>query len=212
MLSYIELLRDDVKDKIDEEVYDNLNIIDSSGKRLIRTIDSILNFSEVKSKNYEVINEEMDLYGDVLKRIYNEFYPLAKEKHLNFTLLNNVKQKLVCVDKFSIMQIFTHLVDNSIKFTKSGNIEISLSSYKEKLRVDISDTGIGISEKYLSNIYEPFTQDDSGYSRKFDGNGIGLALVKKYCDLNNIAIKITSIKNKGTTVQLIFNSSIKTIN
>jgi len=207
ILSFIELMKDDLKEKISEEEFDNLNIIHLAGKRLIRTVESIMNFSEISSGNYEPIEEDIDLYGDVLKRIYNEYQESAEEKSLKFTLLKSVKNKIIKADKYSIIQIFSHLIDNSIKYTEKGNVEISLTSTNGKLKVKIIDTGIGISDKFLSKIFEPFTQEYHGYSRKFEGNGIGLALVKKYCDLNNIDIKVDSIKEKGTTVQLTFNNS-----
>jgi len=207
ILSFIELLKDDLKEKIGEEEFENLNIIDANGRRLIRTIDSVLNLSEIHSGNYEPVFEDVNLFDEVLDHIYNEYRLPAEEKSLKFTLLNNVKHTLISVDKYSITQIFSHLIDNSIKFTNSGNVEISLTSSSGKLVVRISDTGIGISEKYLSKIFNSFTQEEHGATRRYEGNGIGLALVKQYCDLNNITIKITTLKSKGTTIQLVFNNS-----
>lgn len=207
ILSFIELMKDDLKEKVSDEEFENLDIMHIAGKRLIRTVESIMNFSEINSGNYDPIFVELDLYEDILKNMYHEYQGFAKEKFLNFTLLNGVMHNPIKADKYSISQIFSHLADNSIKYTEKGNIEISLTSSDGKLGVKISDTGIGISDKFLSNIFEPFTQEDHGYSRKYEGNGIGLALVKKYCDLNNIDIEINSIKNEGTTVQLRFNNS-----
>ncbi|PKL87023.1 MAG: PAS domain-containing sensor histidine kinase, partial [Ignavibacteriae bacterium HGW-Ignavibacteriae-2] len=64
--------------------------------------------------------------------------------------------------------------------------------------------GIGMTEEYLSSIFEPFVQEEGGYSRRFEGNGLGLALVKKYCDLNNVRIRIESEKNVGSKFILVF--------
>ena len=69
----------------------------------------------------------------------------------------------------------------------------------------VTDTGIGIANEYMDNIFEPFRQEEQGTTRKFDGNGLGLALVKKYCDLNNAELDVKSKKGKGTTVVVTFN-------
>ncbi|MGE5498046.1 MAG: ATP-binding protein, partial [Syntrophothermus sp.] len=72
------------------------------------------------------------------------------------------------------------------------------------LCVDITDSGIGISEKYLGNIFNPFSQEETGYTRRFEGNGLGLALVKKYADINQIEIAVKSRKNSGTVFTAVF--------
>ena len=71
--------------------------------------------------------------------------------------------------------------------------------------VEIKDTGIGIDESYLPNLFEPFSQEEMGYTRKFDGNGIGLALVNKYSELNNAKVEVESRKDVGSTFRIIFN-------
>ena len=66
------------------------------------------------------------------------------------------------------------------------------------LCTDVKDSGIGISSEFLPTLFKPFSQEEQGYTRKFDGNGLGLALVKKYCDLNDAVIKVSSVKGEGT--------------
>ena len=97
------------------------------------------------------------------------------------------------------------LIDNAIKYTENGEISIVILRDKDNnLVVEIIDTGIGINKEYLQNLFEPFTQEEMGYTRKYDGNGIGLALVKKYCELNNATIEVESEKNVGSTFRIIF--------
>jgi signal transduction histidine kinase len=74
-----------------------------------------------------------------------------------------------------------------------------------KLVVEVEDTGIGISEEYLKKIFTPFTQEEMGYTRKFDGNGIGLSLVKNYCELNKAEVQVESEKGVGSVLRVIFN-------
>ncbi|GBD91137.1 autoinducer 2 sensor kinase/phosphatase LuxQ [bacterium BMS3Abin04] len=70
--------------------------------------------------------------------------------------------------------------------------------------VNVKDSGIGISKEYLPNLFRPFTQEEGGYTRKFEGTGLGLALVYQYCKLNNASISVRSTKGMGSTFKVIF--------
>ena len=97
------------------------------------------------------------------------------------------------------------MIDNAIKYTGEG--EVTINTYRNeanKLVVEIKDTGIGVDESYLPNLFEPFSQEEMGYTRKFDGNGIGLALVNRYSELNNAKIEVESRKNVGSTFKITF--------
>jgi len=98
-------------------------------------------------------------------------------------------------------------MDNSIKFTHEGSITIKVEKIEDGriILVTINDTGIGMSEEFMKMMYSPFTQEDRGYSRRYEGNGLGLSLVKKYCDLNNIAIEVESKKGIGSQFTLMMN-------
>jgi len=97
------------------------------------------------------------------------------------------------------------LLNNDVKFTKNGTIGIRIINNEIKnIVVEIYDTGIGISQEYMSDLFKPFSQEEVGYKRKFEGNGLGLALTKKYCDLIKIKINVTSEKGNGTNVTLTF--------
>ncbi len=103
------------------------------------------------------------------------------------------------------MQIFSNLIDNAIKFTKKGKIELILRRDADfRLIIDVIDTGIGISKDYLNKIFAAFSQEESGYGRTFEGSGLGMFVVKKFCDLNDIEIKISSEVGVGTKVTLLF--------
>ncbi|MCB0752514.1 MAG: histidine kinase, partial [Ignavibacteriae bacterium] len=78
----------------------------------------------------------------------------------------------------------------------------------DHLTTEVIDTGIGIANNYMTNLFKPFSQEEMGYSRKYEGNGIGLNLVKKYCELNKAKIEVESEKNKGSLFRVIFNNSL----
>jgi len=78
-----------------------------------------------------------------------------------------------------------------------------------KICVEVIDSGIGISEEYLPSVFEPFSQEDTGYSRQFEGNGLGLALVKKYIEINKASISVSSVKGKGSKFTVEFDPVTK---
>ena len=207
ILSFTSLLKDELKDKIDAELAGSFESIDNGGRRIIRTIDMILNMSEIQTGIVEIRPVKLNLYTDILQNLVLEYKSSAKSKGLDLTLRNEVTDRpVIHADEYSVTQIFSNLIDNAIKYTRKGGIEVSIfKNGGDKLSVKVSDTGIGISEEYIPQIFNAFTQEETGYTRKFEGNGLGLALVKRYCDLNNIDIKVESKKGEGSKFIVTFN-------
>ncbi len=206
ILSYTNLLREDVREKIDESLKDCFSTIDNSSHRLIRTIDSILNMSQLQTGNFELTMKQMNLCT-ILKNLYLELENLANQKNIKLKFEVKEDECYVVVDEYTITQLFTNLIDNAIKYTNKGEIRIIVhKKLDDKVIVEIRDTGIGISEEYQKNIFEPFIQEEQGYTRKYEGTGLGLALVKKYAELNNAKLTLKSKKGKGTTFFVEFNN------
>jgi signal transduction histidine kinase len=143
-----------------------------------------------------------------MSKLFHEHQLSAKQKGLEFIYTCIENDTNVIADEYCITQIFANLIDNAIKYTKKGKVEILLEKNKTgNITVEVKDTGIGISKEFLPRIFGPFTQEEQGYTRTFEGNGLGLALVKRYCELNNIIIEVDSVKNEGSTFRIIFISS-----
>jgi signal transduction histidine kinase len=205
MLSFTGLLQEELEEKVNEDLRTSFHIIQSAGKRLIRTVDMLLNMSEVHTGAYEYQPREIDLYSDILERIYNEYYNTAKNKNLEFLIENKASDTKLVADEYSVYQIFTNLVDNAIKYTNTGKVTCCIKrDNRNRLIVEVQDTGIGISTEYLPNLFLPFSQEEQGYTRKFEGNGLGMALVKSYCDINNAVIAVKSEKDMGTVFTVTF--------
>lgn len=204
ILSFASLLKEELSGNINEDMNVCFNSIDSGGRRLIRTIDLILNTADIQSGRYEPFNEEIDLGNEIIKNLMMEFASAVKAKKLKFSYTDNLGGRKIKLDKYTVTQIFANLIDNSIKYTKKGSINIELTGTKEEIFVKIIDTGIGISKEYLPYLFDPFSQEEQGYTRRFEGTGLGLSLVKKYCDLNNARIKVESEKGKGSTFIIVF--------
>ncbi len=205
IISFTSILKDHFQKSFDAELINNCKIIDNGGKRLVRTIDLMLDMSQIKSGTFTIEKEKVALVSEILQPIEKEYMQLARAKGLNFELIDNSSHSQIFADSTTVKQIITEIVDNAVKYTITGSVEIIVyNDENENVCVEVRDTGIGISEEYLKKIFKPFTQEHTGYSRPYEGNGLALSLVKEYADLNDIKIEIESIKNVGSNFKLIF--------
>ncbi len=199
ILSFSNILKDELKDKVDDTLKEGFSIIESGGRRLIKTIDSILNMSQLHTGNLELNKKKIDLC-EIINELYYELKGLAENKHIKLIINCESDNCIVTADQYTITQLIANLIDNAIKYTNSGRVEVTIKTLsKGKGIIEIKDTGIGMSEEFQEQLFRPFMQEEQGYGRKFEGTGLGLSLVEKYAELNNAKISFTSIKGKGTT-------------
>lgn len=206
ILSFSSLIKNELNGTLTPELLETFDYIESGGNRLTRTIDLILNVSKSQNNKYKIKLEEVDLINSVLKPIISGFYEAANKKDIKIELLQSKNTVRIVCDHYSINQLFTNLIENAIKYTNNGSVKIKpfLNEFG-RIQVDIIDTGIGISEEYVPKLFEPFSQEEQGYTRSYEGIGLGLSLVKNYADLNNVEIKVKSQKEKGSNFSVIFN-------
>ncbi len=189
----------------DEDTISTFSILDSAGKRIIRTIDLILNMSEIQVGAYNCSIRKFDLFGEMYNSFYNEYVKLAEEKDLEFEWRKETENTEISADYYSVSQIFANILHNSIQFTHIGEIEVVFSENEDNnLVVKFIDSGIGISEEFLPRIFDSFSQEETGHTRRYEGNGLGLALANGYCEFNNIKINVESKKGFGSTFTLTF--------
>lgn len=204
ILSFASLLKEDLPTEAASKVNDYFNSMYNAGQRIIRTIDLILNMAELQTGIFEPNFTILHLYEEVVIPIFMEYKGNARAKSLKLNVEYRVADSVVYADKYSVYQVVVNLVDNAIKYTSEGKIDIVIYEMNNSTVLDVTDTGIGISAEYLPNLFNAFSQEEQGYTRSFEGNGLGLALVKKYCEINNVDISVKSEKNKGTTFTLVF--------
>ena len=210
IVNFTSLLKAEFEYKMYGDVKESFEIIEHSSARLIRTIDLIINMSELQTGSYKSNFEQVELFQDIVSPVISEFKPFASEKGINIISETIGSPLLLNGDRYSLVQLFSNLIDNAIKYTNSGEVKITLEKLSSgEIIVNVSDTGIGIAEEFMPFIFEPFMQENRGYSRKYDGTGLGLALVKRYCDINNATIEISTSKNKGTIFTISFLQNTK---
>ncbi len=206
VLNSAAVLKDYLGENPDDDILELFPIINSSGNRIIRTIDSIINMSELNLGTYEPIYKWLSLRNDIFKTIMGELNIIAKNKGLEFKVIFECDNKKVYGDSYSLSQIFVNLIDNAIKYTNKGSVIVNtFIDDQNKLSVSITDTGIGMSEQFIPELFTAFRQEEQGYTRIFEGNGLGLALVKEYCNINDAQISVQSKKGEGTTFTVKFN-------
>ena len=179
-------------------VNDNLKIIASSGRRLSNLINDILDFSIVKDRHIKLNQKSVDLRS-VVDIVLTSTRILASEKELR--LVNDIPLSLpvVYADEERLQQILFNLVGNAIKFTNKGSITIAAKSLGKYINVSVEDTGIGISNDNLSDIFESFEQVDNKNTTKHNGIGLGLSITKHLVELHGGRIYLKSEMGKGST-------------
>lgn len=207
ILSFSSLIKNELNGQLTSELAETFEYIERGGNRLTRTIDLILNVSRIQNQKYKIELSEVNLEDDIIWPIVKELHSKAFAKGIKLEIINSKSPlRLVC-DQYSINQMFINLIENAIKYTNKGSITIESSQNPfGNIQVDITDTGIGISQDYISKIFDPFSQEEQGYTRTYEGIGLGLSLVKSYAELNNAELKVKSEKNIGSVFTVIFNT------
>ncbi len=207
LLSYSRILRDDLYQYFDDDLKNISDIIEQSGDRILRTINMTTNMVEIQSDNYKFNPETLDIYEDVFAKIMTDFEAKALDKGIDFFVdLSTGNTIIEGVDERSVKQIMIQLIDNAVKFTDEGEIVVRFSRQNNLLQFEISDTGLGIDEKYKNNLFSFFSQEKTVYTRPLNGNGLGLSIVKRYCEINNAAIEVESEFGFGSTFRITFNN------
>jgi two-component system, sensor histidine kinase len=204
VLGYTDVLADEIDAQENEDMKEHLDAIRRAGRRLNRTIQGILDFSKIEARAFELRPQAVQL-GTMLEHHVEDIRILAEQKHLRLRCVIEDPKATVLCDEYCLSGAVTNLLQNAIKFTEAGSVTAKLYRGSDRsLKISIIDTGIGIEPTYLTRIFEPFSQEESGYTRRFEGNGLGLALTRSYLQLNGAAISVQSQKGQGSTFTISF--------
>ena len=182
----------------DKEKLEYAGLIKSSSRRLIELIDNILDISQLESGKMDIVNSPVNI-NDLMKELYSYFENKAFDKELDFKIsVNSEQNPIIVTDKNKISQILSNLVDNAIKFTPRGYINLSFNLLEEEAEFIVEDSGLGIDEDFMPYMFDRFRQEDANPNRAYEGSGIGLAIVKGLTEILQGRIKVESEKGKGS--------------
>ncbi len=203
ILGFTDLIEESTRHVIGEEEKKFFRVISSSGQRLMHTVHEILDISQIDAGTYTVKIENYNLVP-MIQEIVDGMQIRAQEKQLLLTFHSTRKKVIIRADRDGISQTIINIIDNAIKYTEKGEITVGLRQKSKCAILTIQDTGIGMSQEYLEKIYEAFTQESEGYTKKYQGIGLGMAIVKGHLDMNQVDIDVDSTKGKGTIFTLTF--------
>ena len=205
ILGYAQLMEDELKGKDMPETSEHLEKLKQSGNLLLSIINNVLDMAKIESGKME-INENYGRLGAIRQSLFEIFEDEAKKKNLALHYTINVEHEHILTDTTKVKEIFVNILGNAIKYTPpGGSVIMSVEELPCNepgyiiVRNRVSDTGIGMSEDYLTEIFEAFTREQNTTKSKIAGTGLGMSIVKKYVDLLGGTIEVESEPGKGST-------------
>ncbi len=190
--------------ELNHEQYNYAKTVESSSRTLLVLINDILDFSKIEAGKLNFESIDFDI-GSLLSELAAPLAFHAHEKNLELICpANSVQHQWFKADPSRIRQIITNLVSNAIKFTAEGEIAVYYNILEQtneytRLQIKVRDTGIGLSPKLQTKLFERFSQADSSTTREYGGTGLGLAICKQLVELMGGEIGVDSILGKGST-------------
>ena len=204
ILGYTQLMEDELKGKELPETLDHLKKLKQSGNLLLSILNNVLDMARIESGKME-IDESYGQIKEIQQTLLEIFDDEAKKKNIAFHYTVNVEHEHVLIDITKVKEIFANILSNAIKYTPSGG---SVTVNVDELpcdepgymiaRTSVSDTGIGMSQEYLTRIFEAFTREQNTTKSKIAGSGLGMSIVKKYVELLGGTINVESEPGKGS--------------
>jgi CheY-like chemotaxis protein len=171
---------------------------------MLHLVNDVLDFSKIESGKVSLENRNFNLQT-FIENIYNSFAPQFEQKNLYFKLLHNDENLNynISSDDIRLGQILNNLLANALKFTHTGGVTLGISTTlltnnKMQIKFDVIDTGIGIKQQSIDNIFESFVQGDLNTTRKYGGTGLGLTISKKLAEVFNTTLSVESTAGKGS--------------
>ena len=205
ILGYAQLMEDELKGKDLPETSEHLEKLQQSGNLLLSIINNVLDMARIESGRME-IDENYARIENIRQTLFEIFDDEAKKKNLALHYTINVEHEHILTDTTKVKEIFVNILSNAIKYTPSGgsvtiNVDELICDEPGYMivRTRVRDTGIGMSQDYLTKIFDAFTRERNTTMSKITGSGLGMSIVKKYVDLLGGTIDVKSELGKGST-------------
>jgi PAS domain S-box-containing protein len=201
ILGFSELIKN-IADN--NELKDFADNISKSGKRLLETLNLILDLSRIEAGRVEVKTGEVNIVK-LTKEVYTNYTSEAEKKKIKYSFVCPYESVISKIDERMIFESINNLVNNAFKYTKSGEIKIIIrpDTKNNIVNIKVKDTGIGIAKENIDVIFEEFRQVSEGYSRSFEGTGLGLTITKNFIEKNGGKLVVESEIGIGTVFTII---------
>lgn len=180
------------------ETRDRLGIVHGAGMTMRALVDDILDVAKMETGNLTVEMAATDLHA-MLKDVTRMWEEQARGKGLAFTVDSAAAPRWIETDSGRLRQMLFNLLSNALKFTEKGTVAVRAEAKDGRLRLAVSDSGIGIPAEKHEEIFESFRQVDAGTTRKFGGTGLGLAIVRNLARALDGDVSVASVEGEGTT-------------
>ena len=205
ILGYAQLMENELKGKDLPETSEHLKKLQQSGNLLLSIINNVLDMARIESGRME-IDENYGRIEDIRQTLFEIFGDEAKKKNIALHYTINVEHEHILTDTTKVKEIFVNILSNAIKYTPSGgSVMINIDELVcdepgyMMVRTRVSDTGIGMSQVYLTKIFDAFTRERDTSKSNITGSGFGMSIVKRYVDLLGGTIDVESEPGKGST-------------
>jgi signal transduction histidine kinase len=200
ILGQTEILQEQIFGSLNDKQIKSVNTIETSGYHLLAIIDNLLDLAQSEAGQLTINPSPLELQ-DICQASLAVIKPAAMNKQLKIILDFDHSVSTLLADKHRLKQMLVHLLSNAVKFTPQGGqigLEIVGDTQEKTVTLSVWDTGIGMSEESVRQLFHPFIQLDSNLSRQYEGMGLGLALVCHLTELHGGYISVQSEKGKGS--------------
>ena len=196
IIGYAELL---AEMNMDPDATEFAEAINRSGERLLETLTSLLDLSQLESGAMHLFPRPMPL-SERVAEIVRGFAERAGRQEVTLSTDVPDTPMMLDTDPGAVERILNNLIGNAIKFTPAGGtVTVRVRPQADGAQIEVADTGVGVAPEFLPDLFEPFKQESTGLGRSFEGNGLGLAITKQLVDLLDGTITVNSAKTQGTT-------------
>ncbi len=199
ILGFSQVLRSEVGDEYVELV----DTIEQSGKRLLNTLNSVLDLAQLEAESVRFSLQLVNVYEEVRTSV-QMLKPLTDKAGLSLEVCTFSDHCFANLDQTYLNRIVNNLVGNAIKFTEQGGILVNISSRGPEIAIGVRDTGIGIDETFMPSLFSEFKQESTGLGREYEGNGLGLTITKRLIEQMGGRITVQSIKGVGSSFTVLF--------
>jgi signal transduction histidine kinase/CheY-like chemotaxis protein len=207
IIGLTEMLKEDAADDGLDDFEEPLDRVFNAGKHLLTLINDVLDLSKIEAGRVELFNETFEL-KQVLDDVVKTSSTLASKNENELVLEYNADIDFVTADQTRLKQVVLNLISNACKFTEKGKVTVSIDKINQEggdlISIDVSDTGIGMSEEQMAKLFNSFVQADSSTTRKYGGTGLGLTISKQLAILMGGDVVVNSELGNGTTFTATF--------